>query len=132
MMGGDDLVLEGAPRGDELDLTVRWLRWQWCHAVVDVPGQEPLPISSEVLFPLTAATEAFIYRDRASFESWQQEGLTDWNADAVIWVALNEDCVSFVMNHRDSVSGRLVRGIIENLRQNRWQAHNIDERRVAA
>jgi hypothetical protein len=121
MIGGDDLVLEGIPRGSELDFAVRWLRREWRQAVVDVPGRGALPISSEALFPLTHAAEAFIYRDRGSFESWRQEGLTEQNSDALIWIAVNDDCLVFVIDDRDSPLGRMVRELIESLEQNRWQ-----------
>jgi hypothetical protein len=121
MIGGDDLVLEGTPRGSELDFAVRWLRREWRQAVVDVPGRGVLPISSERLFPLTDAAEAFIYRDRNSFESWRETGLTEQNSDALIWIAVNDDCLVFVIDDRSSPLGRLVCELIESLEQNRWQ-----------
>jgi hypothetical protein len=80
-----------------------------------------MPIRSEELFPLTLATEAFVYRDPASFESWRREGLTAHNADAVIWVSSQDDALSFVVDARDSASGRLVRELIERLRSDRQQ-----------
>lgn len=121
MIGGDDLVLEGSPRGSELDFAVRWLRREWRQAVVDVPGRGVFPISSEALYPLTDAPEAFIYRDCSSFESWRRDGLTEQNSDALLWIAVNEDCLVFVIDDRDSPLGRMVRELIEGLEQNRWQ-----------
>ncbi len=121
MIGGEDLWLEGPSSGEEIDQTVRWLRGAWPQAVVEVPGRPVMPIRSEELFPLTLATEAFVYRDPASFESWRREGLTAHNADAVIWVSSQDDALSFVVDARDSASGRLVRELIERLRSDRQQ-----------
>lgn len=120
MMGGDDLWVEGASSGAEVDLTVRWLRSIWRDALVEVPGRPVLSIRSERLFPLTHAAEAFIYRDPASFESWRRDGLTADNADAVIWVSSNEESLSFVVNDRRSASGLLVGELLENIKWNRW------------
>lgn len=120
MMGGDDLWVEGASSGTEIDLTVRWLRSVWRDALVEVPGRPVLSIRSERLFPLTPAAEVFIYRDPASFESWRRDGLTAGNADAVIWVSSSEDALSFVVNDRRSASGLLVSELLENIKWNRW------------
>jgi hypothetical protein len=121
MMGGDDLWVDGASSGAEIDLTVRWLRGIWENALVELPGRPVvLPIHSERLFPLTSAAEAFIYRDEASFESWRRDGLTAGNADAVIWVSANEEALSFVVDDRNSDSGRLVSELMEYIRTNRW------------
>ncbi|HYO65531.1 MAG TPA: hypothetical protein VEU33_05565 [Archangium sp.] len=125
MMGGDDLWVEGASSGAEIDLTVRWLRTIWRDAMVEVPGRPVLPIRSGRLFPLTYAAEAFIYRDPASFESWRRDGLTDENADAVIWVSSHEEALSFVVNDRNSASGKLVRELLENIERNRWLLRGI-------
>ncbi len=120
MIGGDDLFLEGQPGIDDIDFIVRFFRHAWPTAIFEgAPDYEAIPIDSPKLFPVKWRSELFLYRDQESYDSWKRDGLTTDNGSAVVYVIVEEELMSFVVDDRSSPSGRLVLELIEALQQNR-------------
>ena len=127
MIGGDDLVLPGATSADDVDAILRLVVAFWPDAVFEVAAVEGgEPIRTSRPFPAARWADVFAYRDDASFTSWKQSGLTPTNAGAAIYVAVEADAISFVVDDRDSSTGLLVRDVIGALE------HARREMRVAA
>lgn len=120
MIGGDDISVEGYTGINDVETVLRFMRHAWREAVFEVAaeeGSEPVRITR--LFPAREMAELFIYRDPSSFDSWKRDGLTDKNASAVVYVVFDRDSVSFVVDDRESPSGRLVRELATAIRENR-------------
>jgi hypothetical protein len=124
-IGGYDLVLEGTPQPEDIDLALRHFAEAWPEGLVDAPGVGPVTPLASPPATLKSAKEVtfFVYRDRASFDAWQEEGLTEANASAIIWVTLSEQegAISFVVDDRDSPSGRIVTSLMLRIENRRLQ-----------
>jgi hypothetical protein len=67
-------------------------------------------------------SEAFIYESHAAYESWTASGLTHANADKMLAVTLEHDCISFVVNDRLGTTAAIVGDMMDSVRENRWLA----------
>ena len=119
MIGGDDLLVEGPTTMSDVDLALRMLMRKWREAVIEDDRGRVHMSSDPDLWPLPRINELFVYRDQASFDSWKSEGLTDENAEAVVWISIQTDAISFVMNDRESPTGRVVQEVTEAITRNR-------------
>ncbi|HZF55105.1 MAG TPA: hypothetical protein VE093_40920 [Polyangiaceae bacterium] len=120
MIGGDDIFVEGCAGIGVIDIVLRFMRHAWRDAIFEctaAEGSEPVQITR--LFPAKETVELFVYRDRSSFESWKRDGLTEENASGIIYVVFNEGAISFVVDERESPSGRLVQELATTIRANR-------------
>ena len=70
-------------------------------------------------FPIVGQAELIVYRDNTSFESWQSEGATADNQEAMIHVVVSGDSVTLVVDRVDSPLAELARELLESLRPNR-------------
>jgi hypothetical protein len=122
MIGGDDLFLHGQPSlPDDIDFVLRWLREEWPDAMVEIPTSGSVVFVRDFSVVTTAlGNEIFVYANEDAWKSWQNEGLTDDNASTLIWITVEEDGFAFVMDDRDSPSGRLVQDLMSMLQRNWW------------
>jgi hypothetical protein len=134
MIGGDDLFLDGQPSlPEDIDFVLRCLREEWPRAVVEVPASGTVvPIRDFSIVTTTPGNEIFVYADEGAWKSWQSDGLTDDNASALIWITVEDGGVAFVMDNRDSPSGRLVRELMSMLQQNWWLRRSLPIYKEAA
>jgi hypothetical protein len=110
VIGGDDIVIPGEPNVAAREAVVRTFGKAWPEALVAdaAMNDEPVLLSS-IMAPFDLPAEMFVYRDRASYESWEQEGAAPSNVDAMIHVLLGaEDITCVVHEESDSVTARLV------------------------
>ena len=123
MIGGEDLILPGKPRPDDGDFMLRYLSYAWPDAIVeDAASPNCMPI--RCLLPMLRAPaprEFFVYRNEASFGSWQQTGATNDNGDEMIHVLIGSDEITCVVDRQDSWSGRLVLQLFKMLKHKRRQ-----------
>jgi hypothetical protein len=97
MIGGSDIVIEGATRADDADFIVRGLRSLWSNALIQpVTDLGAVPIRA-FKFPIVAPVELLIYRDAESYASWQTDGATDSNQDAMVHVIVSRRSVTIVV-----------------------------------
>ncbi len=119
MIGGYDTVLPGLVLGEDLDFLLRATRAAWPQAVVESDGGTVSKIGDALRLRWDAPCEFFIYEHRAAYESWAAHGLTDENANTIITVMVEPDCVSFVADVATGPAAAVVREALESLEKNR-------------
>ena len=120
MIGGIDLYLKGRTHYNDADLIVRFIRWYWKKAIIDVPGvYNPTPIWNPGLFPVKKGDEFFIYANLDAYESWTEHGRTTKNANDLIFIIVESDCISFVVDNSISGTFFLVKELRKSIRRNR-------------
>ncbi len=117
-IGGDDLNLPGPPKSGERAYILARIAEAWPQALCEPIGfnhrrgrKPPLLSRFSTNNPLGPKEELFIHRDYTSYLSWERWGLTDLNAGALITVFVDPDGFGFVVDSRQSWTGRLVEGI---------------------
>lgn len=119
MIGGADMILQGATKSQDADLLVRGIRSEWPHAMIQgVDEDEALPIRTFPL-PVVGPTELIVYRDGASYQSWKLDGATADNQDAMIHLIVATDSVTLVVDAHDSALAVLARELLESVQRNR-------------
>jgi hypothetical protein len=102
VIGGHDMVLDGAGPADEGVFLVSELRRVWPELVVQNAEAE------EAVSPdapsIERMTEFFVYRSRGDFDSWTAHGATEANADTMIHVILGEVSTTLVTHRAGSAS----------------------------
>lgn len=121
MIGGADIILGGSTREDDADFLLRGIRSEWPGAFVQ-GADEPhaIPIR-DLRFPLHGQTEIFVYRDEASYRSWQTDGATTENEDAMIQVIVADDSVTLVVDRQGSNLASLADDLLASLSRNRMR-----------
>ena len=123
MIGGIDIMFEGRVAPDDFDVILRIARAFWSSAFVESgDGTIAVGIGAALRTPWAIPCELFLYENRAAYASWTADGLTDQNADQLISVSVEEDCISFVVSGEKTPSHELAAAIIDALRRNRWLA----------
>jgi len=109
MIGGHDMVLDGAGPSDEGVVIVSELRRVWPELVVQdaEAGEAVAPAGPSIERMIERMTEFFVYRSRADFESWMARGATEANADTMVHVILGEASTTLVTDRSPSESLRL-------------------------
>lgn len=118
MIGGEDIqvTLESAPPADTVGYVLRLLRAAWPDAVVDDVEDERGPRPIDAMFPARAFHELLVYRDAASQRLWDEQGATNETNDSMIHILADDGCLTFVVDARVSLTGKLVADIIGALR----------------
>lgn len=128
MIGGVDFPLSGPVVADDMDVLLRGARAEWPEAVVeDGAGNFVVVIDAALRMRWSIPSEAFIYENRAAYESWTACGLTHQNAHQMVSVSLESDCISFVVSDLAAPSASIVAGMVEGVEKNRWLARVAQE-----
>lgn len=116
MIGGEDIVIHGAPRPDDWGTIVRFMSYAWPEAIVeDANSGDVVPIGGSLAAPLgieeaTARRrgEFFVYKNGQSLRSWEESGATEENGDDMIHFLMGPQTITCVVGHLDSPSAALV------------------------
>jgi hypothetical protein len=123
MIGGVDIPFTGTVLDGDVDVLLRAARAAWPHAFVESgDGTFAEPIGRAVRVRWSAPAEMFVYESPEAYASWTASGLTEENADKMVAVTLEADCISFVVNDEGGTTGAIVRDMVESVRENRWLA----------
>jgi hypothetical protein len=123
MIGGVDIALPGPVLAGDMDVLLRAARAEWPRAVVeDGDGTIVVQIGDALRRPWDVPCEVFIYEDREAYESWTAHGLTEQNANTIVSVMVERDCISFVVGDSIGPTASIVAQTIYAVRNNRWLA----------
>lgn len=119
MIGGADITLEGPTTNTDADFLVRGLQNHWPNALIQDANQlEAVSIHSFVV-PAFTHSELLIYKDAESYASWQADGATDANQNAMVHVIISGSCVTAVVDRTDSELAATVRALLSALQRRR-------------
>jgi len=120
MIGGDDIVIEGPSGIDDVMTILSFMRHAWPDAVFEATMQEgDEPARLERPFPARLMAEIFIYRDLSSYTSWKCDGLTNDNGSAIVYIVIEPEAISFVVDDRSSEAGLLIQELVFAVDRNR-------------
>jgi hypothetical protein len=119
MIGGYDILFGGHVQRGDVDVLLRCVRAFWPSAYVESGDGSLTSPAAEFLRREDLPSEFYIYEDRAAFEHWSAEGLTDDNAARMISVTIDGQGISFVVNAPGGVTAQLVADVTFNIRENR-------------
>jgi hypothetical protein len=115
MIGGTDIILENfsLDAAATLETVARVARSQWPDAVF-VDASSGRRFASFAAAEFGALHELFVFRDETSRESWEQFGLDDTNADAMIYAITGRAELTLVIADPQAMT---VRAVVQELEQ---------------
>jgi len=120
MIGGHDVSLTGPVLRDDMEVLLRAARAAWPSAVLESgDGETQMPIGEAIRHQTAMPSEVFLYKNRGAYESWTASGLTEENAEEMVAITAETDCLSFVLNDPAASTGSIVTEMIEAVRENR-------------
>ncbi len=119
MIGGADIVLHGPTRAHDTDLLVRGIRGEWPSAMIQYADEDDAASIRDFHFPVIGPAELMVYRDLASYQSWQAKGATAENQDSMIHLIVSDNSVTLVVDRPNSALASLARELLDSLRPNR-------------
>jgi hypothetical protein len=123
MIGGYDVLLPGLVLPDDMDVLLRASRAAWPSAMVESgDGQTLLTVGEALRVRWPISGEVFIYKTRGAYASWTASGLTDENANEMVAITLEQDCIAFVVSDAAAPTSTMVDEMIEAVKENRWLA----------
>ncbi len=117
MIGGYDCYIFGSVSAPDMEFILRALheRWPKGTMVVEPSGSRPLVNRSR---PARVANTS-VYRTPEDESSWDRDGMTIDNAEGVVLVYPESNCIAFVVSGENTPSGKIVKDIISNLQRHR-------------
>jgi len=115
MIGGFEFELGGTPSPDDVGRLLRLLRVKWPACILESADGAVTATIQDVLRNRSSTSQFFLYRDLAAKRSWDEHGLTEENGDAMISVIIDEDFIMMIVNAQDSVSGHIVKEILQGI-----------------
>src|SRR5277367_2518854 len=94
IIGGSDIVIEGAGSPDEAFFIVSQLINAWPALCVQDASADNCVLPGDAT--IVSMTEFFVYASRVDFESWTANGASDANADRMIHVILGPNSTTLV------------------------------------
>lgn len=138
-IGGKDINILRQKQHGDVNIVMKAIAKSWPNAFVEYTQitREPNKLSTYTLIekkPLKwekseymdyifnpipeQATEVFIYYDKAAQESWEADGLTEDNADKMIFLTFEDDCIACVIKEDPSNTSQIIEDIKEELTRN--------------
>jgi hypothetical protein len=132
VIGGDDVIIKAPQSGPEgvLVFATRRLQQRWGQAVIQDAETGELFLGSWDI-PFSKIKELMIYRDRAAFHRWAEEGAVEATANSMIHLIAEPSEVTIVVDDKEE---NVARDLIASL-QEFVEAHEIlneQERKEAA
>jgi hypothetical protein len=109
-VGGEDLILEGPVARGDTEYLIESLKGEWPNHFVE---EEWPPMYPNFL------REVFVYRDKNMKTSWDVYGRTPDNADALVTILVEDDCISMVVDQKSSPIGKRAQAILDELHRRR-------------
>jgi hypothetical protein len=109
MIGGADIVVAGVGATGEGPFIVSLLGESWRDLVVQDASADHAVAPSDA--SVAQMREFFVYRSRADFESWMQDGASDENGDTMIHVILGRQSTTMVTARAGSQTHGLAAGL---------------------
>ena len=120
MIGGLDILIKGTTSKSDLDCILRTIRFYWRKAILESPGMlGPISIVDSKLYPIPMMEECFIYSNVSAYQSWEEFGRTDKNADHLIYIVVERNALCLTFDNARSATFRYVKEIISALEYNR-------------
>lgn len=140
-IGGKDLIILREKQRGDVNLAMRAIAKHWPNAFVEYLEYITREITKIAIYaPLVKtplewrqaehmdyvfnpvpehATEVFIYYDKAAQESWEANGLTEDNADKMIFLTFESDCIACVVKEDPSNTSQIIEDIRAELTRNK-------------
>lgn len=125
MIGGEDIIIQGKPRPDDLLTIVQFMAYAWPEAIVeDAHSGSSVPVRS-FLGPLRPGGpshlpgEFFVYKDEESLRSWEESGATEENGDDMIHFLIGSETITCVVGRLGSGSAELVNQLTSMIERKR-------------
>ena len=117
MIGGSDIVVEGAGAPDEAMFIIAELKRSWPMLRVQDVAADTCTLSDDAA--VATMTEFFIYKSQADFESWAGSGASNVNADRMIHVVFGSQSTTLVTDGPGSNTHNLASVIASAIRLHR-------------
>lgn len=120
MIGGSDFEINGLTTRSDLDCFVRTIRLYWPKAIIETESlSEPKSIADPDIYPVSWMDAFFVYSSLAAFESWDEFGRTDKNADHLLYAIIEADAICITIDDATSKTAQYVKEIETALKYNR-------------
>jgi len=114
MIGGHDIHVRIKTRPSDAAFVLAELRSLWPHALYhDADSDTPRPIHD--LPAGTERVELLVYENERMFQSWQRDGATAGNADAMVHLIVRPESITVVVGTKESPVATRVHEILEAL-----------------
>lgn len=110
MIGGIDVQIPTRCGPLSTEVAVRAVRQRWPHAEYEngVTGER---YSEFCRIPFGQVEEIFVYRDRASADSWDAQGASPSLYNTMIHIVADQDLITVVVDERDSSMEEIIAAI---------------------
>lgn len=121
MIGGYDIILDVPFQQDDFRTILADVLAQWPNAVYQDAEESGCHKLSDMLTQgdYDIAYEFFLYRDEDAFVSTEIDGVTEENEDSILYVLMDEDGITLVVDRKDTPLCRIAEQIMERIKSSR-------------